>query len=56
MEAALTRFTAGPKDVEIVVAPIPRIVSNWLIGIGKLLATIIKLKVYLLATVLLYLA
>ena len=33
------------QDVEIVVQPIPRFVSNWLIGIGKLLSTLIKLKV-----------
>ena len=33
------------QDVEIIVKPIPRVVSNWLIGIGKLLATLIKLKV-----------
>ena len=33
------------QDVEIVVHPIPRIVSNWLIGIGKLLSTLIALKV-----------
>jgi len=31
--------------VEIVVHPIPRVVSNWLIGIGRVLATLIKLKV-----------
>ena len=33
------------QDVEIIVKPIPRVVSNWLIGIGKILATLIKLKV-----------
>ena len=33
------------QDVEIIVKPIPRFVSNWLIGIGRLLATLIKLKV-----------
>ena len=33
------------QDVEIVVHPIPRIVSQWLIGIGKLLSTLIALKV-----------
>ncbi|CAL5224210.1 g6855 [Coccomyxa viridis] len=36
---------SGQQDVEIIVKPIPRVVSNWLIGIGKLLATLIKLKV-----------
>ncbi|CAK0785413.1 hypothetical protein CVIRNUC_008622 [Coccomyxa viridis] len=36
---------SGQQDVEIVVHPIPRIVSNWLIGIGKLLSTLIALKV-----------
>ena len=44
MHCALTQL-AHAQDVEIVVHPIPRIVSNWLIGIGRLLATLIKLKV-----------
>ena len=36
------------------VHPIPHIVSNWLIGIGKLLATLIKLKVRTLYRILLH--
>ncbi len=33
------------QDVEILVKPVPRIVSNWLIGIGKIISTLIRLKV-----------
>ena len=33
------------QDVEIIVQPVPRIVSTWLIGIGKIISTLIRLKV-----------
>ena len=42
---------ACAQDVEIVVQPIPRFVSNWLIGIGRILAALIKLKVTVSITV-----
>lgn len=44
----LSKYLAHAQDVEIVVRPIPRIVSNWLIGIGRLLSTLIKMKVTIL--------
>jgi hypothetical protein len=31
--------------VDIVVRPVPRFVSHWFIGVGKLLSTLIRLKV-----------
>ena len=32
------------QDVEIVVQPVPRLLTTWLIGIGKLISALIKLK------------
>lgn len=32
------------QNVDIVVKPVPRIVSTWLIGVGKVLSTLIRLK------------
>ena len=40
MPGPLTR-----QDVEIIVVPIPRLISTWLIGIGKLISKLIRLKV-----------
>lgn len=36
---------AGQQDVEIVVKPVPLFVSNWLLGVGKLLSKFISMKV-----------
>ncbi|KAK9917790.1 hypothetical protein WJX75_008296 [Coccomyxa subellipsoidea] len=36
---------AGQQDVQILVKPVPRFVSKWLIGIGKVISTLIRLKV-----------
>jgi len=38
---------AGQQDVEIVVKPVPLFVSNWLLGVGKLLSKFISMKVSL---------
>jgi hypothetical protein len=32
------------QDVEIIVTPVPRILKTWLIGIGKIISTLIRLK------------
>ena len=32
------------QNVEIIVQPVPRIVSTWLIGIGKIISKLIRLK------------